>query len=509
MATVVTNTPLPCDSSTPAVSCAAHALEGEQRQQLALQALAGSEPISELARRHQVSRKFVYHQAAKGTQALEQAFASPANDDDVLFYLPVTKAWLRQVVLGLILLCHSSFRGVMAFFHDLLDCPLSLGTVHNIVQEAVTLAQQVNTAQDLCGVRTAGHDELFQAGQPVLVGIDLDSTYCYLLAPVEHRDAQTWGIHLLELAEQGLQPDYTLADGGRGLRAGQALAWPEVPCDGDVFHGLRELTRLSATLERRAYAAISRREVLERQMNKAKHRRQGRTFSTRLARARAHEVDAIRLADEARILSEWMQHDILALAGPDAPTRQALYDFVMECLQSLEALDAKRLRPVRQTLVNQRDSLLAFATRLDQELQALAQRFAVPVARLREILALQSLPATTPDYWQRTGELHRALAGQFHPLQQALFELRARLHRASSLVENFNSRLRNYFFLRRQIGPRYLDLLRFFLNHHPFKRSQQAHRVGKTPAELLTGQAHPHWLEMLGFTRFQRASQIA
>ena len=164
---------------------------------------------------------------------------------------------------------------------------------------------------------------------------------------------------------------------------------------------------------------------------------------------------------------------------------------------------------VRTTLVNQRDALLAFATRLDRELETLAQRFAVPVVRRRELLALQSLPTTTPDYWRRAGELHRALRSQFYPLHQALLERRQHLHRASSLVENFNSRLRHYFFLRRQIGAPYLDLLRFFLNHHPFKRSQQPQRVGKTPAELLTGQPHPHWLEMLGFTRFQRDSPAA
>ena len=27
---------------------------------------------------------------------------------------------------------------------------------------------------------------------------------------------------------------------------------------------------------------------------------------------------------------------------------------------------------------------------------------------------------------------------------------------------------------------------------------------GKSPAELLVGSAHPHWLEMLGYQRFQR-----
>ena len=72
----------------------------------------------------------------------------------------------------------------------------------------------------------------------------------------------------------------------------------------------------------------------------------------------------------------------------------------------------------------------------------------------------------------------------------------ARLERRS------NSRLRPYFFLRRHLGAAYLTLLQFFLNHRRFMRSEHAERVGKSPAELLTGQPHPHWLEMLGYQRF-------
>jgi len=100
-------------------------------------ALAGSEPITRLAEDHDVSRKFVYQQADKAQQALDQAFAPVRNDQRVLFYLPVTKALLRQIVLGLILICHSSFRGVVEFLRDLLDYPLSLGSVANIVAAAV------------------------------------------------------------------------------------------------------------------------------------------------------------------------------------------------------------------------------------------------------------------------------------------------------------------------------------------------------------------------------------
>jgi hypothetical protein len=80
----------------------------------------------------------------------------------------------------------------------------------------------------------------------------------------------------------------------------------------------------------------------------------------------------------------------------------------------------------------------------------------------------------------------------------------AQTPRASSIVENLNYRLRSYFFLRRQIGHGYLDLLRFFLNHRRFLRSDRPERVAKSPAELLTGRKHPHWLEMLDYTRFRR-----
>lgn len=76
---------------------------------------------------------------------------------------------------------------------------------------------------------------------------------------------------------------------------------------------------------------------------------------------------------------------------------------------------------------------------------------------------------------------------------------------SSSMVENVNSRLRRYFFLRRHLGDAYLSLLQFFLNHRVFMRSRRAERIGKTPKELLTGQAQAHWLELLGFLRLASA----
>src|SRR5262249_7412559 len=158
---------------------------------------------------------------------------------------------------------------------DLFDYPLSLGSVHNTRHQAVHRARRLTAQQDLAPIRIGAHDEIFQAGQPVLVGADVASTYCFLLSPEEHRDADTWGVRLLELTEHGFRPDATIADFASGLRAGQAEALPDVPCRGDVFHALQTATPLVRYLENRAYEAIATRSRLEERQARTEHR-QGR-----------------------------------------------------------------------------------------------------------------------------------------------------------------------------------------------------------------------------------------
>jgi hypothetical protein len=484
----------------------AHAVPPPQRQQLALDALAG-QPITALADQHQVSRKFVYQQLHKAHDALAYAFMPSADDpDQLLFWLPVTKPWLQQLVLGLTLICHSSLRGVTELLADLFDYPLAVGTAHNILRQAVARARLVNGGQVLSGVRIGAHDEIFQAGRPVLVGADVASTYCYLLSLEEHRDADTWGVRLLELVDRGFQPQATIADFAGGLRAAQAAVLPGVRCRGDVFHMLHEAAPLVTYLENRAYEAIAACAKLQRQQ--AQHERwQGRKaadVSGRLRYARPVEARAVALAEDVALLVRWLRQDILAVGGPDHESRCALYDWVVAELRLREEQCPHRIRPVRTLLENQRDALLAFAAGLDQELTLVAEAFAVPVATVRSILQLQALPDGAPQRWQRQAELWQQWGERYWPLQEAVAAVAAGVVRASSVIENLNSRLRTYFFLRRQLGPDYLALLQFFLNHRRFQRSEHPMRVGKSPAELLTGASHPHWLKLLGYQPFSR-----
>ena len=484
----------------------AHRLLPRQRRQLALDALAGH-AVSALAHEHQVSRKFVYQQLHHAHDALDQAFtARPADAEAVLFLLPVTTGWLRQFVLGLVLICHSSLRGVTEVLADLLDYPLSLGSVHNILRQAVATARRVNHQEDLSRVRLGAHDEIFQAGQPVLVGADVTSTYCYLLSPEAHRDTDTWGVHLLELKDRGFHPQATIADFAGGLRAAQAEVLPGVPCRGDVFHVLNEAVPLVTYLENRAYGAIAACAALQRQQGQHERRRgrKAADVAAKLRAARPTEARAVALAEDVAVLVRWLREDILAVAGPDLTTRGALYDWVVAELRAREAQCPHRLRPVRTLLENQRDVLLAFAAALDQELAALAEVFAVPVALVRSMLQAQALPAGQPQRWQRQAELWQHLGARYWPLHEAVAAVATGVVRASSVIENLNSRLRSYFFLRRQLGPDYLALLQFFLNHRRFRRSEHPERVGKSPTELLRGAPHAHWLELLGYTRFSR-----
>src|SRR5215218_7004045 len=203
------------------VAAAVRPLPESDRKDLAIQALARSETVSDLAARHGVSRKFVYQQTHKARAALDDAFSPAAPGGEVLFELAVTGAWLRQVIIGLTLICRSSYRGVVEFLRDLLGVSVSLGHVHGVLEAATQQASAINQGQDLSGIRVGLHDELFQGATPVLAGVDAASTYCYILAAEDRRDADTWGVHLLDAAARGLRPDYTIADAGQGLRAGQ------------------------------------------------------------------------------------------------------------------------------------------------------------------------------------------------------------------------------------------------------------------------------------------------
>ena len=294
---------------------------------------------------------------------LDELSSTEQTDDQnkVLFSLPVTKRWLKRATVGLTMIAHASMRGVVEFMHDVLGVSISLGTVHTIHQRAAQRAVVINTSVDLSAIRVGLHDELFQGSQPVLAGIDAASTYCYLLTAEDHRDGDTWAIHLLDLQARGLKPDYTIADAGTGLRASQKLAWSGTPCHGDVFHIHQQFETVVNIWARIASDVRSQREALEARLACPHRRCQDHLRVAELVALRQLKARSSQRADDLRTLAQRLERDILSLAGPERAARQNLFDFIVDELHQREDEDPSRVGTMRVALQNQRDDLLAFA----------------------------------------------------------------------------------------------------------------------------------------------------
>lgn len=486
--------------------CAAKDLTPSDRQNIAARAVAQESTISGLADENGTSRKFIYEQKAIASAALEEAFERKEKESEVLFYLPVTKSWLRQFIISLILVCRCSYRGAAELLRDQFDHHISVGSVHNIVQDTVEKVKVLHEDEDLSGIKVGAPDEIFQGGKPVLAACDVESLYCYLLKPADHRDGDTWAIHLMECQDKGLNLDYSIADLGKGLRAGQDEAMPGTPCLVDHFHVLYDMGKARTYLKNRANRAMKSLDDLEKKMERAKKKSKGNKLSKNLASARTESTVAIKMADDFGVLTDWMQ-EILAPVGPDHRTRTEMFNFIVDELRSMEFGSAKhRITPVRCILENNKELILRFALLIDEKWKELSDELDVDDYLIRKMYESQSMPIESTQRYKLELLLRKRLRGKFYLVYEAVSEIQVLVHRASSATENYNSRLRNYFFLRKILGPNYLELLRFFLNERRFLASDDPRRAGKSPAEIKKGLERPHWLEQLGYTLFKRAA---
>jgi hypothetical protein len=410
---------------------------------------------------------------------------------------------MRILVLALVLHCRSSFRGVTKIFKDVIGKTISEGTIYNIIQDATSRAIIINADQDLLNVKHGALDEVFHRNKPVLTGVDTKSLYCFLLSGEDHRDADTWAIHLWDLVDQGFNPDYTVADFSGGIREGQRIACPDKSCHGDVFHISQRLQNMKRYLTNRLKSKTNHLMKMESKMEKAKEKGAGRELSKKLSLARKDELKFRGLSNDINTLVSWMEHDVLETAGSDPETRRELYDFIVDEIKGLESIHPHRIRPVRITLENHRDNVLAFVDVLNQEFEIISRKYGISLSLLWDLCELQRYSQEGSAYYEKANRLRIILKHKFFDLQNAVLEAINNTTKASSAVENLHSRICNYLFLRKEIGNNYLELLRFYLNHTPFLRSAKQKRIGKTPAELLAGKAHPHWLKMLGHQPFQ------
>ncbi len=473
-------------------------LDKVTRMEIAVQAFCAQGvygEITRLARAYRVSRWFEYALlwqltelfAASGTVAPAPRYTNADADRHILLLRLVGRCSLESIA------CRCAELG------------LPVHSVGYISQRLTTFAQAL--PQELpAGIKLVVvlADEIFTAGQPILLTIEPRSLTILKIELATDREATTWQQHWQELVDAGLL-EQVVADRGTGLVKGCALAG--LTQHPDLFHLLHPLGVFGARFYRQALAAIE--QEYERGVLAL-----GRTPEV-VARRQA-EYDAARATAAEKVqryddfcylwqeLRRLLEPFDAAGALPALTQRQAEIACVLALFQELghAPLTAavasfahgltgywgyyERLAVVYETLCAQhpRAAVAALACGWQRERQA---------TNSKEYGARQRLQAAAQAAYDEAARLAPTDAAA---RQDAVREALSAEIRSSSLIENVNSALRLLLDTSRgQVRQETLDLFAWVHNHRPFTRGQ---RAGRAPLEILTGEplAQP-WLDEL------------
>ena len=420
------------------------------------------------------------------------------------YYLRIDNNTVDMGIISAAMNCRGCYRGVQKTISDMYGINVSLGHIYNVMKDKKDIAIEYNNNQPLQNISVSANDELFHINSPILAGVDIDTLYCYLLKKEDHRDGDTWGYHLIDLNKKAFNPNYTVCDYGAGLRSGQSQAMPGTPCHGDVFHIIKSMKDMLRFFKNRLKKTENYRKSLEIKQEKSSSHKKNKKHKSNLAAARKDEKKYRSIEPDLRALVGWMEHDILSISGSNPEERHEMYQFIVNELEKIEQLHPHRIKEVRTALVNQEKALLGFVDVMAVHFKSVAFKFNVPEYIVWEVCKLQKYKSN--NYYERKNHLQRSLSYQCYEIETEVINIMDKVQRASSMIENFNSRVRPYLVVKKTVNNGFLDLLRFYMNHTPIERSFREERQGKTPAERLNKATHPHWLNMLGFSPLQKAA---
>ncbi len=474
-------------------------LSTQTRHEIALKSIRKEQPISTIASDYGCSRNTVYKQQTVAINAIEQAFNSP-EDDKVLFYIPVTRQTIHTMVIMLHLICRASFRGIIAFLNNLFGFDISIGNITNIINRAAESADTINRSYDLSKIKISSLDEVFHRNQPILATVDIPSRFCAQADLNNSRDGNAWGVSLLFLEEQKYNPDTVIVDGAKGMAKGYQEVFPDTKIRNDHFHVIRDLKDTARFLRNKSQSTLTAAGRIYNKITKAKNEALKEKLRIQFELAFATFSLIAKVSQEFTILSNWLQYDVLQLAGYNLKQRAELFDFILVEIERLANIYPHRIQKILKSLKFQRDKLLDVANSLNDKFTALAGKHEVSLSSIWNICYLARYDYESIKYQQKSVIFEQDLGYElYEQIEDEVLLILESTHRCSSMVENFNSRLARFIPESKHITQKMLNLYRFFLNHSPFMRSCHKHLQGISPAEALTGTRHDPWFKMLGF----------
>ena len=447
-------------------------------------------PVSDISKETQISRTYIYHLKANVQNYME----SLDKTENHVLSINIDKGFIERMVLSLSLDCHASAEGIQRNFASVFGLHISYGKISSILAEASERAERFDAGIPLESITQGANDEIFQGNIPVLTGIDTESTYVYLLSEAGDRSADTWQLFMEERKDHGLGLQVSISDAGTGLNAGIPKAFPDICVQPDIFHELRPVGAELTRLERKAEKLIADEATLEK---RASGKRPQKKTLEQLSQIHEKVDMAIQEYDVLRILFYWLV-ELTGFSGYSFQDACKLVEWVLSEMEASFPGHTKLLGQTRK-IGEKLPQILSFLQRMEENFTAASRKKGIPPEAFHIMYQQKAFHASSWECSQMEYHLGELLGNSYESAREEFCHILDHTKRASSLVENLNSRIRVYMNLKCMVPKKYFILLKVYFNTRKYHRSRIAERIGKSPLELMTGKEYPEFLEVLGY----------
>jgi hypothetical protein len=490
-------------------------------------------PVRQISKFYGVNREFVYEQKRIFEEQLRRIDFLDFDDIVVL-----NKKMKEKIIIACMLVCKGSEGDTVNFLKYVFDIDISKTTISRIINDATIKARKFNSEVDLSLIKIGSHDEIFQGGVPVLVGVANKENYIYLMEGVENRDSTTWGYHILKkMDEQNLNLDTVVSDAGSGLLKGIKEASPHTEQQSDTFHVGYELSigvsqcendayrtmrdfeetekkklknskKLQEAQKKKIRKSIKKKKKQENNEAKLKELEIKETLELETLESKALELNKkcedlkeksdkkIKIYDKLCILYVWIVQ-LLMVGGYFYDERIELFSYIIEEYESTGYCN-HYINKAFTFLKGNLPNVLKFVKKAEMAMEKLALDENIPIEVLKLMWIQLRHSTDSSEYNIIEAKIGILLGKRYIDVRNKWDIFLEDIVRASSIVENVNSRLRPYLSLKKVVPNGFLDLIQFYFNTKEYRRSRKVHRIGKSPLEMLTGKKYPNPLELLG-----------
>ena len=340
--------------------------------------------------------------------------------------------------LVLFAICKSSFRDIIFFLKDIFDYSISLGSIYTILDDEAEKAGIINQSYDLSSIKTSTVDELFHRNKPHLAVVDIPSRFCPLLVKADKRDYETWGIHLLDLTNKGYAPATTIIDGAKGLLKGHEEALPDTKIRYDHFHMLKDMADCRRLLKNKTLSSTTCILNLLARIENAKDLEGKKQLIHTCREAYSKHIIHEETYNSFALLVQWMQHDVLQLAGHPPKGRADLYDFIVAEMACIAAKHPHRIRDIVTSLKARREALLDVSNTLNIRFLELSNKRSVSLEIVWQICYETRYALDNPKYVANAWELQSLIGDKYEEIEDevlAWFKITEHLCNISFLIQ--------------------------------------------------------------------------